>query len=96
MPMVVVIILAVVAAIVLGVVVNPVAALIPIIVGAIVANRTGYRHQGEATARAIAGTPAPPADDPAVRLQKLADLRDRGAITPEEFEAKKTELLARL
>jgi hypothetical protein len=29
-------------------------------------------------------------------LSSLADLRDRGAITPEEFEQKKTELLARL
>jgi membrane protein YdbS with pleckstrin-like domain len=29
-------------------------------------------------------------------LGRLADLRDRGAITPQEFEAKKTELLARL
>jgi hypothetical protein len=29
-------------------------------------------------------------------LASLADLRDRGAISPEEFEAKKSELLARL
>jgi hypothetical protein len=29
-------------------------------------------------------------------LGQLADLRDRGAITTEEFEAKKAELLARL
>jgi Bacterial PH domain/Short C-terminal domain len=29
-------------------------------------------------------------------LSRLADLRDRGAITPEEFETKKAELLARL
>lgn len=29
-------------------------------------------------------------------LARLADLRDRGAITPEEYEAKKTELLSRL
>ncbi len=29
-------------------------------------------------------------------LARLADLRDRGAITPQEFEAKKAELLARL
>ena len=28
--------------------------------------------------------------------RRLADLRDRGAITPEEYEAKKAELLARL
>ncbi len=36
------------------------------------------------------------ADDVTRVLASLADLRDRGAITPEEFEAKKTELLARL
>jgi hypothetical protein len=29
-------------------------------------------------------------------LARLADLRDRGAITPEEYEAKKSELLGRL
>jgi hypothetical protein len=29
-------------------------------------------------------------------LGSLADLRDRGAITPEEYEAKKTEILARM
>jgi hypothetical protein len=29
-------------------------------------------------------------------LGHLADLRDRGAITPEEYEAKKRDLLARL
>ena len=34
---------------------------------------------------------------PAQTLQEwLADLRDRGAITPEEYEAKKAELLDRL
>lgn len=52
-----------------------------------------------------APTPAPPAE-PAPRemrseeitraLGDLADLRDRGAITPEEYEAKKAELLERL
>jgi hypothetical protein len=54
---------------------------------------------------AIAAEPAP-APAPAVRqmssdeittaLGNLADLRDRGAITPEEFEAKKADLLGRL
>ena len=29
-------------------------------------------------------------------LGRLGDLRDRGIITPEEFEQKKAELLARL
>jgi uncharacterized membrane protein YdbT with pleckstrin-like domain len=45
-------------------------------------------------------TPAPVAApapaDPAVALNSLADLRDRGVITAEEFEAKKAEILARM
>jgi hypothetical protein len=43
--------------------------------------------------------PAPPVDpslDVTQTLARLADLRDRGAITPEEYEAKKAELLGRL
>jgi uncharacterized membrane protein YdbT with pleckstrin-like domain len=36
------------------------------------------------------------ATDPMAALNSLADLRDRGAITPEEYEAKKAELLARM
>ena len=36
------------------------------------------------------------ADDVTVTLAKLADLRDKGAITPAEYEAKKAELLGRL
>ncbi len=40
--------------------------------------------------------PAAPADDPTETLAKLAALRDSGAITPEEYEAKKEELLRRI
>jgi len=36
------------------------------------------------------------ADDVTRTLASLADLRDRGAISPEEYEAKKAELLGRL
>jgi hypothetical protein len=36
------------------------------------------------------------ADDVTKALSQLADLRDRGAVTPEEYEAKKAQLLARL
>jgi uncharacterized membrane protein YeaQ/YmgE (transglycosylase-associated protein family) len=36
------------------------------------------------------------ADDIHQQIRKLADLRDAGALTDEEFEAKKRELLARL
>ncbi|TMD27695.1 MAG: SHOCT domain-containing protein, partial [Chloroflexi bacterium] len=42
------------------------------------------------------GPPAMSADQVTATLDRLADLRDRGAITPEEFEAKKAELLGRL
>jgi hypothetical protein len=48
---------------------------------------------------AAPAAPAPAAADPAAvtqTLNQLADLRDRGAITPEEYEAKKAELLKRL
>jgi hypothetical protein len=33
------------------------------------------------------------ADDPAAKMKKLGEMRDAGLITPEEFEAKKTEIL---
>ncbi len=39
---------------------------------------------------------APTNDDQLQTLARLAELRDSGAITPEEFEAKKTELLSRI
>ena len=54
---------------------------------------------GSAPANAAAGTPpasAMSADDVTRTLASLADLRDRGAISPEEYEAKKAELLGRL
>jgi hypothetical protein len=35
-------------------------------------------------------------DDVTATLAKLADLRDKGAITPAEYEAKKAELLGRI
>lgn len=53
---------------------------------------------GAAVAAASAPTPAPRVDPDEVTrtLANLADLRDRGAITPEEYEAKKADLLSRL
>jgi membrane protein YdbS with pleckstrin-like domain len=49
---------------------------------------------------ANAPAPAPPvpsaADDVAATLERLAGLRDKGFITPEEYEAKKRELLERM
>ena len=52
-------------------------------------------------APAPAAPAAPPeremsSDEITTALGNLADLRDRGALTPEEFEAKKAELLGRL
>jgi uncharacterized membrane protein YdbT with pleckstrin-like domain len=38
----------------------------------------------------------PTADESAASLVALADLRDKGVITPEEFEAKKAEILSRI
>jgi Bacterial PH domain/Short C-terminal domain len=43
-----------------------------------------------------AATSAMSADQVTATLERLADLRDRGAVTPEEYEAKKAELLGRL
>ncbi len=40
--------------------------------------------------------PAPPADDPIEQLRKLAELKDAGILTEEEFAAKKAEILSRL
>jgi hypothetical protein len=46
----------------------------------------------------VAPAPAPRSDPDEVTrtLGSLADLRDRGAISPEEYEAKKADLLGRL
>lgn len=69
----------------------------------LVANRSAPGHV--AAAAPVAASPAPvapvapaPSDaaDQAARLVKLAELRDQGVISPEEFEAKKTEILARM
>ena len=49
-----------------------------------------------APATAAPASPAMSSADAATALASLADLRDRGAITTEEFETKKAELLARM
>jgi hypothetical protein len=51
--------------------------------------------RADATVPANAAPPAPGADVPLL-LQKLADLRDAGVLTEDEFTAKKAELLGRL
>jgi uncharacterized membrane protein YdbT with pleckstrin-like domain len=40
--------------------------------------------------------PGPAADDVGATLERLAGLRDKGLITPDEYEAKKRELLERM
>jgi membrane protein YdbS with pleckstrin-like domain len=52
----------------------------------------------EAPTPAPAATPAAsnPADDLGATLERLAGLRDKGLITPEEYEAKKRDLLERM
>ena len=45
---------------------------------------------------APAGGAATTSDDVTATLSRLADLRDRGAITAEDYEAKKADLLGRL
>ena len=47
-------------------------------------------------AGAVAPAAAPAAATVPEQLQQLADLRDRGVLTPEEFEAKKAQLLERM
>jgi Bacterial PH domain/Short C-terminal domain len=45
---------------------------------------------------APAAAPGTPADDLGATLERLAGLRDKGLITPEEYEAKKRDLLERM
>ena len=44
-----------------------------------------------------AGTsPAAPAEDPMAKLKQLKELLDIGALSQEEYDAKKAELIARM
>jgi hypothetical protein len=49
-----------------------------------------------AAAQGSAGAARSPADELGDTLERLADLRDRGLITPEEYETKKRDLLERM
>mgnify|MGYP001820477018 CR=1 FL=1 len=65
---------------------------------AIAANRgEGYAQGAQATyatpAPAPAPAPAPSAPDMATQLTQLAQLRDQGILTEEEFAAKKAQIL---
>jgi uncharacterized membrane protein YdbT with pleckstrin-like domain len=55
----------------------------------------GINSAQAANATAVAAAAAPSADIPE-KIAQLAALRDQGHITPEEFEAKKAELLGRM
>jgi hypothetical protein len=48
----------------------------------------------ESQQQAPPSAPAPPAETTVEQLQKLAQLRDSGVLTPEEFEAQKQRVLA--
>lgn len=52
-----------------------------------------YSGTADAAMRQAMAGPAAPAQDPAERLKKLAELRDAGAITDDEYEAKKAEII---
>ena len=56
----------------------------------------GYRRPAMSTAAPIGFGRAAVPDDATATLAKLADLRDKGAITPADYEAKKAELLGRI
>ena len=53
-------------------------------------------HAPEPAAEPAPAAPAAPADKLAATLESLAGLRDKGLITPDEYEAKKRELLERM
>ena len=52
--------------------------------------------QAQSPAPVEAAKPSGVDSDPVEQIRKLGELRDQGLLTPEEFEAKKTELLGRL
>jgi hypothetical protein len=59
-------------------------------------SRAPAAPSGAAAAAAQAESPKVNPDEVTRTLANLADLRDRGAISAEEYEAKKTDLLGRL
>jgi uncharacterized membrane protein YdbT with pleckstrin-like domain len=52
-------------------------------------------HQADAPAPAAAPAAEKAPEDPAATLERLGSLRDKGLITPEEYEAKKAQILER-
>ncbi len=69
-----------------------------LVVGAAVGSAAARRNQPQPAEEPVAAAPAPapqaaPADDSIEQLKKLAELRDQGILTEEEFAAKKTQIL---
>ncbi len=67
-----------------------------LVVGAAVGSAAARRNQPQPAEEPAAAAPAPqaaPADDSIEQLKKLAELRDQGILTEEEFAAKKTQIL---
>ena len=56
----------------------------------------GGGHAAPAAAPTAASAAPPTPDTPVEQLKKLGELRDAGILTPEEFDAKKAEILARM
>jgi hypothetical protein len=68
-------------------------------IDALAAARSGQASPAAASPAAASAPPAGAGTPEAEQLQtltRLAELRDSGALTPEEFEAKKAEILARI
>ena len=64
------------------------------VVGAAVASSRSKKQQAAAAPTAApAPTPAPSTDDSVEQLKKLAELRDQGILTEDEFTAKKKQIL---
>jgi hypothetical protein len=56
----------------------------------------GAPAAAQPAAGAARGTVADDEDDPLTKIAKLGELRDKGLVTPEEFEAQKKRLLSEL
>jgi hypothetical protein len=58
------------------------------------AQQQGYSQEPPPPAYQQAPPPPAPADDPIARLNELAELKNRGVLTEEEFSAAKAKVLA--
>jgi hypothetical protein len=56
--------------------------------------RVGYTEAPAPAAAPVAAAPAPPAPDRYAQLRQLAELKDQGVLTEEEFAAEKQRILA--